>query len=256
MLGAIAGDVIGSAYEWHPIKTTEFPLFHVRSRFTDDSVMTLAVAHAIMENIDYGTAMKEFGRRYPNAGYGRSFYKWIFEDEVRPYNSWGNGSAMRVSPVGYAFDTLDDVLREAKASAEVSHDHPEGIEGAQAIALAVFLARTGSSKDTLREKIAGRFGYNLDQTLDKLRPIYSFDVSCIGTVPPAIIAFLESKDYEDAVRKAVSLGGDSDTLACITGAIAHAFYKQVSPEVEERVRQMLPSDLLTVLERFSERYPL
>jgi len=254
MLGAIAGDVIGSVYEHHPIKITEFPLFHEHSCFTDDSVMTIAVANAILENVNYGVSMKDFGRKFPNAGYGGSFYEWIFEPNIQPYNSWGNGSAMRVSPVGFAFDSVEDVLHEAKSSAVVSHNHLEGIKGAQATALAVFLARTGTDKELIRKEIVRRFHYDLDRTIEEIRPSYEFDISCQGTVPEAIIAFLDSTDYEDAIRKAVSLGGDSDTLACITGGIAHAYYKGVPPGIAERVRQILPADLLLVLDKFSRQY--
>jgi ADP-ribosylglycohydrolase len=254
MLGAIAGDIIGSFYEHHPTKSVEFPLFPERCRFTDDSVMTVAVAHAVLENRDYGSSMKHFGRRYPNAGYGSSFIAWLFEPNIRPYNSWGNGSAMRVSPVGFAFDSADEVLLEARRSAEVSHNHPEGIKGAQATALAVFLARTTGSKELIRKEITGRFHYDLDRTIEEIRPSYEFDVSCQGTVPEAIIAFLESADYEDAIRRAVSLGGDSDTLACIAGGIAHAYYKDVPAQITKQVRKMLPVDLLVVLDKFNGKY--
>jgi len=256
MLGAISGDVIGSFYEHRPNKSIEFQLFHERSRFTDDSVMTVAVAHAILKKGDYGVSMRKFGRTYPNAGYGASFMEWIFEPESQSYNSWGNGSAMRVSPVGFAFDAMDEVLSEAKRSAEVSHNHPEGIKGAQATALAIFLARTGASKESIRKEITQRFHYNLDRTVEQIRPSYEFDVSCQGTVPEAIVCFLDSTDYEDGIRKAVSLGGDSDTLACITGGIAHAYYKGVPAEITKRVRELLPLDLLRVLDKFSERYAL
>jgi ADP-ribosylglycohydrolase len=255
MLGAIAGDIIGSVYEYDPIKSEEFILFGDGCRFTDDTVMTVAVAHAIMEGGDYAAAMKAFGRRYPDAGYGGSFIRWIFEDDVRPYNSWGNGAAMRVSVIGLAFDTVERVLREATRSAEVSHNHPEGIKGAQAAALAVFLARRGEGKEAIRHEIAARFGYDLDRTVAGIRPRYRFDVSCQGTVPEAIIAFLDSRDYEDAVRKAVSLGGDADTLACIAGGIAAAFYRGVPPHVEAAARRHLPAEFLTVVDRFRRLHP-
>ncbi|MBN2255275.1 MAG: ADP-ribosylglycohydrolase family protein, partial [Deltaproteobacteria bacterium] len=239
MLGAIAGDIIGSVYEHCPVKTTEFPLFQRHSRFTDDTVITVAVGHAILENGDYGASLKAFGRRYPHAGYGSAFYHWIFEPRVTPYNSWGNGSAMRVSPVGFAFDDADTVLKEAQRSAVVSHNHPEGIKGAQAVALAVFMARRGDGKETIKKEIENRFAYNLARTVDEIRPAYRFDVSCQGSVPEAIVAFLDSDDYEDAVRKAISLGGDSDTLACIAGGIAQAFYKSVPSSIISRVREIL-----------------
>lgn len=256
MLGAIAGDVIGSVYEHYPIKTERFPLFHPRCRFTDDTVMTVAIAHAILEATDYALALKSFGRKYPDAGYGSAFIEWIFDDEVRPYNSWGNGAAMRVSPVGFAFDDFDSVLLEAKRCAEVSHNHPEGIKGAQATAVAVFLARKGESKENIRRRIASLFGYDLNRTIDAIRPSYRFDVSCQGTVPEAIIAFLDSCSYEDAIRKAISLGGDSDTLACITGGIAEAYYKSIPAEIVGMVQRTLPEDLLAIVRKFYRRFGL
>jgi ADP-ribosylglycohydrolase len=256
VLGSIAGDIIGSVYEQHPIKTMEFPLFQSSSRFTDDTVLTVAIASAIMEKVDYAASLRAFGRRYPNAGYGGAFFNWLFDPASRPYNSWGNGAAMRVSPVGFAFSTSEEVLREAKKTAEVSHNHPEGIKGAQATALAVFLARTGAAKEQIKSEITRQFGYDLSRPLDEIRPLYSFDISCQGTVPEAITAFLESKDYEDAVRKAVSLGGDSDTLACITGGIAHAFYKEIPQEIIVEVEGRLPEEFLSIIDRFSAAYPL
>jgi len=250
MIGAIAGDIIGSVYERHPVKTTDFPLFRPESRFTDDTVMTVAVAYALLTGTDYAEAMRTFGRRYPWAGYGRDFFRWLFAPEAKPYFSWGNGSAMRVSPIGWYFDTVEDVLLEAKRSAEVSHNHPEGIKGAKAVALAIFLARRGEGREEIRSQIASRFGYHLDRTVDEIRPGYRFDISCQGSVPEAIICALESRNFEDAVRKAVSLGGDSDTLACMAGGIAQALYGRVPTEIEEVVKGILPSDLLKVVERF------
>lgn len=256
MIGAIAGDVIGSVYEHRPVKTEHFPLFHRSCRFTDDTVMTMAIAYAILESTDYALALKTFGRRYPNAGYGGAFLSWIFEDEVRPYNSWGNGAAMRVSPVGFAFDEVDRVLLEAKRTAEVSHNHPEGIKGAQATALAVFLARTGEDREKIRQQITRLFEYDLNRTIEQIRPSYRFDVSCQGSVPEAMIAFLDSRSYEDAIRKAISLGGDSDTLACISGGIAQAYYKSIPPDIESAVRRTLTEDLLLIMDRFSQRFGL
>jgi ADP-ribosylglycohydrolase len=256
MLGAIAGDVIGSVFESNPIKSTEFPLFSRYSRFTDDTVLTVAAAYSILKGVDYASSFKIFGRKYPNAGYGVSFYNWIFSPESKPYGSWGNGSAMRVSPIGFAFDTVEDVLAEAKKSAEVTHNHPEGIKGAQATALAVFLGRRGISKREIKEEIGESFGYDLDRTLDEIRPYYRFDVSCQGSVPEAIIAFLESENYEDAGRKGVSLGGDSDTIACIAGAIAHSFYKDLPREIVSNVKQRLPEEFLSIIEEFKARYSL
>ncbi|MDP6047218.1 MAG: ADP-ribosylglycohydrolase family protein [Phycisphaerae bacterium] len=254
MIGAIAGDIIGSVYEFNPIKTKDFPLFQVRCRFTDDSVLTVAIARAIMDDGDYRRALWELGREYPNAGYGASFYGWLGSPDPQPYDSWGNGSAMRVSPVGFAFDTVDDVLREAARSAEVSHNHPEGIKGAQATALAIFLARTTGDKDLIRAEITERFGYDLDRTLDDIRPSYVFDVSCQGAVPEAIIAFLESETYEDAVRNAVSLGGDSDTQACITGGIAEAYYGPLGSDMRNAVREYLSKELWEITEQFCDKY--
>lgn len=253
MIGAMAGDIIGSVYEARPIKTTEFPLFRPGSRFTDDSVLTAAVAQAILESVDYATAVRAIGRRYPNAGYGGTFIQWLFSDEMGPYNSWGNGSAMRVAPVGWAFDTADAVLREAEASAAITHSHAEGIKGAQAVALAVFRARHGASKVEIREETAVRFGYDLDRTVDQIRPGYRFDVSCQGSVPESMIAFFESDDWETAVRLAISFGGDSDTMACIAGAIAEAFYGGVPDDVVAETRQRLPHDLLAIVDKFRDR---
>jgi ADP-ribosylglycohydrolase len=254
MIGAIAGDIIGSVHEFGATKTKKFPLFVEGSVFTDDSVMTVAIAQAILTDGDYQKAVRDFGRRYPHAGYGGFFRGWLDSADPKPYNSWGNGSAMRVSPVGFAFDLVDDVLREAARTAEFTHNHPEGIKGAQATALAIFLARTEWDKDLIRHEISTRFGYDLDRTVDEIRPGYSFDESCQKTVPEAVVAFLDSSSYEDAVRNAVSLGGDSDTLACITGGIAEAFYGPVPPEILKKVREILPDDLLDVTDRFCDRY--
>jgi len=256
MLGAIAGDVIGSVHEAHPIKYTDFPLFGRHSHFTDDTVLTVAAAYSILEKCDYATAFKAFGQRYPGAGYGSSFYEWIFSPDGRPYNSWGNGSAMRVSPIGFAFDSIEAVMEEAERSASVTHNHPEGIKGAQATALAIFFARKGEDKDFIKSKIEKHFTYNLSRTLDDIRPEYRFDVSSQGSVPESIIAFLESKDFEDAVRKAVSLGGDSDTMACIAGGIAHSFYGEIPENIVANVRERLPDEFLEIIDRFVDTYGL
>ena len=253
MIGAIAGDMIGSIFEHRPHKSTEFPLFSPYSRYTDDTVMMLAVARGLMKDRNYAHEMKDLGRKYPDAGYGGTFIGWIFDDEIKPYNSWGNGSAMRVSPIGYFFGDELDVLREAKATAEVSHNHPEGIKGAQSVALAIFLARKGADKKEIRNRIKSDFGYDLDRTVAEIRPDYRFDVSCQGSVPEAIIAFLDSSDFESAIRLAVSLGGDADTLACIAGGIAEAFYGGVPAAIQREVRGRLPDDLLGILEDFENR---
>jgi ADP-ribosylglycohydrolase len=254
MIGAIAGDIIGSIYEHHPIKTKEFPLFDAQCRFTDDTVLTVAVADAILSGRSYAASVRQIGQRHPDAGYGGSFIKWLHAPDPRPYNSWGNGAAMRVSPVGFAFVTEKEVLAQARQTAVITHNHPEGIKGAQATALAVFLARTGHDKETIRHRIMQTFGYDLNRTTDEIRPGYLFDISCQGTVPEAIIAFLDADSWEDTIRNAVSLGGDSDTLACIAGGIAHAFYTKISPEIHNRVQQILTPDLWEITEAFFSRY--
>jgi ADP-ribosylglycohydrolase len=256
MIGAIAGDIIGSVFEQHTIKTTEFPLFNSHSRFTDDTVLTIAVAESILDNIDYASALKRFGRQYPYAGYGLAFFRWLQTEKNTPYNSWGNGAAMRVSPVGFAFDSMDAVLIHAENSAAVTHNHPEGIKGAQATALAIYLARTGCTKSEIKTEISDRFHYDLSRSIDSIRPDYRFDISCQGTVPEAIIAFLESEDWEDAVRKAISLGGDSDTLGCITGGIAQGFYKSVPRKVIFNVKKRLPAEFLVIIQEFNRRFGL
>lgn len=200
MIGAIGGDAIGSVYEHRRIKTKDFPLFSPLCRFTDDSVLTVAVAHAILTQVPYIDALRSIGRRHPNAGYGGSFIAWLLSRRSGPYGSWGNGAAMRVSPVGFAYETEDDVLTQAERAAVVTHDHPEGVKGAQATALAVFLARKGTDKEVIRGRIGRQFGYDLDRTVDDIRPLYVFDISCQGTVPEAIVSFLDSQSYEDAVR--------------------------------------------------------
>ena len=245
MIGAIAGDIVGSAYEFDSIKTKDFPLFGPSSHYTDDTVLTVAVAGAILTDGDYRRTVLDHGRRYRGASYGSAFAAWLDAHDPKPYNSWGNGAAMRVGPVGFAFDSAEDVLREAALTAEFTHDHPEGIKGAQATALAVFLARTTRDKEMIRREIASRFGYDLGRTVDGIRPGYAFDESCQGTVPEAIVAFLDASSWEDAVRNAVSLGGDADTLACIAGGIAEAFYgpSSIAPEVRAEVRKRLPKEL-------------
>lgn len=256
MLGAIAGDIIGSVYETRPIKTPFFyPLFDALCHPTDDTILTVALAESILYDDDFVVTLKDFYRRYPHAGYGGTFARWAQSTSCQPYNSWGNGSAMRVSPVGFAYRTLEEVLEKAKASAAVTHNHPEGIKGAQATASAIFLARTGQSKEQIKTFIADTFGYDLSRSLDDIRPDYAFDVSCQGTVPPAIRAFLEATDYENAVRLAISLGGDSDTLACITGGIAEAFYGGVPSEIAETVWDMLNDHLAEIVREFNRRFP-
>jgi len=280
MLGAIVGDIAGSVYEWNNIKTKEFPLFRKDCFFTDDTVMTCAVAEGILRGggkDDFIDAMKELGRRYPDAGYGGRFGRWIFSDDRRPYNSYGNGSAMRVSPCAWTMDcgffartgTLPPEGRAAaRLSAEVTHDHPEGVKGAMATADAVFLCRywfggwcgedeepidgdPEECKRRVREHIEREYGYDLSRTLDEIRPVYRFNETCQETVPQAIIAFLESTGFEDAIRNAISLGGDSDTLAAITGSIAEAAYG-IPPWIREEAVSYLDEPLRDVLRRWEE----
>jgi ADP-ribosylglycohydrolase len=255
ILGATSGDIIGSYYEFHNVRKMDFPLFRRETTFTDDSVLTFATMDALLNGLDYTTVYQKYGRKYnPDAGYGGRFYLWIYEDTPEPYNSWGNGSAMRVSPVGWAYSTLEETLAEAKRSAEVTHNHPEGIKGAQATAAAVFLARTGKSKAEIKKYIVDTFAYNLDRTIDGIRPMYHFDGSCQGSVPEAIIAFLESTDYENAIRLAISIGGDSDTIGCITGGIAEAFYGGVPGEITKKILTLLPHEFLTLSEAFAKKF--
>lgn len=252
ILGAIAGDVIGSVYEFNNTRTTDFPLFKRETTFTDDTVMTIAIADAILHNKDFAQTILDYGKRYPNRGYGTSFFKWLAHDTpAPPYNSWGNGSAMRVSAVGFAYNDLDTVLKKAEKTAVVTHNHPEGIKGAQATAAAIFLARTGKNKAEIKSYIEQKFGYDLDFTLDEIRPTFPFDESCQGTVPQSIVAFLESTDYDSAIRLAISLGGDSDTIACITGGIAIAFYKEMSQVIVDKIRrEYLPPAFVTIIDQF------
>ncbi len=229
MLGAIIGDIVGSVYEFNNTKDYNFHLLTPDSRFTDDTVMTLAVAKWLTEDGEHTheylvKCMQELGRKYPWAGYGGKFKRWLIEREAKPYNSWGNGSGMRVSPVGLYAHSLDESLELAKISAEVTHNHPEGIKGAQAIAASIFLARHGKSKEEIRTYIEDTFGYDLHRSIDDIRPDYTYDVSCMGSVPEAITAFIDSHDFESSIRNAVSIGGDSDTIAAMAGGIAQVAY--------------------------------
>ena len=266
MLGAITGDIIGSIYEHNNIKTKKFDLFTDKNRFTDDTVMTFAVAEALMNgggNENFIRFMKRYGLLYPRAGYGGTFVRWLASDTTEPYNSWGNGSAMRVSSCGWIAN-LDIPIEEglkltedlAKKSAEVTHNHPEGIKGAQATAVSIFFMRHGKSKnaikeykDKLKDYIKDRFEYDLDFTIEEIRPIYRFDVSCQGSVPPAIVSFLESENFEDAIRNAISIGGDSDTIGAITGSIAEAAYG-VPEDIKEKSMSYLDGRLKGVYENW------
>lgn len=270
MLGALIGDTIGSVYEFHNIKTTEFPLFSSKSTFTDDSVMTMAVAEWLLKGKertmdDLEDAMVSLARRFPNRGYGGGFYRWLFfPNELRsydgqrsdglrhPYGSFGNGSAMRVSAVGWFYDTLEETEFWAKKSAEITHNHPEGIKGAQATAAAIYMARTGSTKEDIREYIVSRYGYDLSRTCDEIRPTYRFNATCQETVPQAIVAFLESTDFESCIRLGVSLGGDTDTLCAIAGAIAEAFYGSIPEQIVKHEWELLPEVFHVILRRCAE----
>jgi ADP-ribosylglycohydrolase len=254
MLGAITGDIIGSIYERKNIKTTEFELFSPRCCFTDDSVLTIALADVILNDRNYADVMREYYRRYPKAGYGGMFHQWAKHPNAEAYNSWGNGAAMRISPVGYAFDTLEEVLKKAVKYTEITHNHPEGIKGACATASAIFLARTGHCKQDIKNYIVTNFGYDLERTCDDIRPTYRFNASSQGTVPEAIVAFLDATDFEHAIRLAVSLGGDCDTLTCITGGIAQAFYGGVPSEIAEKSLSILDEQLRAVMVEFMNKY--
>jgi ADP-ribosylglycohydrolase len=254
MLGAIAGDIIGSVHEGAGTKTKDFPLFVEDSRFTDDTVLTVAVAERLLRGGSYVDLFHDYFHAYPLAGYGGSFIRWAGYRRRLPYNSWGNGSAMRVSPIGIACDTLDEVVAQSRESAEVTHNHPEGVRGAQATAVAVFLARSDRTKPEIKSHIEREFGYNLAKPLDDIREGYCFDVSCQGSVPQSIIAFLEADGFEDAVRNAISLGGDADTMACIAGAIAEPFYGGVPDDIRSRVMATLDERLRDIVNEFQERF--
>lgn len=250
MKGAILGDIIGSRLERNGAKNYDFELFTTKCRFTDDTVLTVAVADAILNQLDYGETIKDYALRYPDAGYGGTFKKWMRDELEEAYSSWANGSAMRVSPVGWLFNDLESVLREAKASALPTHGHPEGVKGAQAIAASIFLARQGGGKEDIRQYVTETFGYNLRRTIDEIRPDYAFDVSCAGSVPESIIAFLDSKDLIDSIRLAISLGGDTDTQAAMAGGISEAFYGPIPAPVEDVMNAFLPNELIDVIGMF------
>lgn len=261
MYGAILGDIIGSPYEFDMSpKRKDFALFTAESHYTDDSAMTIAVAEALLDSMGKDReerkkavvrSMRKWGRRYEDAGYGGRFYDWLYESHPKPYNSWGNGSAMRVSSVGWLFETLEETRQVAADTACVTHNHPEGIKGAEATASVIWMARNGKSKAEIRKYVEKEF-YSLKKTCDQIRPTYHFDISCQGTVPPAITAFLEGNDFEDVIRTAVSLGGDCDTLTCIAGGMAEAMYG-VSDDLKEACRLLLEPDMVKVLDRF-EKY--
>ena len=257
MYGAIIGDICGSIYEFNNFKTDspgEIQLIDPRCFFTDDTVLTCAVMEALLLKRNYKKAVYDWANKYPKRGYGHRFILWYTSFFPKPYNSWGNGSAMRVSPIGWAFDTIEEILAEAKRSSEITHNHPEGIKGAQATAAAIFLARQGKSKEIIKKCIEDTFGYNLHRTLKDIRPEYKFNESCQETVPEAIVAFLESEDFTGAIQNAISLGGDADTLACITGSIAEAYYKNIPEELLEFANRLLSREMRDLLEKFYKRF--
>ncbi len=256
IIGAIAGDVIGSAYEFNPTRDHDFELFTPKSSFTDDTVLTMANALWLIDDEQHtherlAEIMLDLCRRYPNRGYGGRFANWICDKDPQPYNSYGNGSAMRVSPVGYYAQSLEEALALAKVSAEVTHNHPEGIKGAQATAAAIFLARRGKSKQEIRDYVAQTFDYDLSRTLDEIRPTFTFDETCQRTVPEAITCFMEGKDYEDVVRLSVALAGDADTIAAIAGSISSAV-DEVPNGITQQVIALLSEEFCTTLLRFNE----
>lgn len=250
MKGAILGDIIGSRFERAGLKSMDFDLFTVDCRFTDDTVLTVAVADAILQQQDYAETIMSYANRYPDAGFGGTFKKWMRGEILGDYGSWGNGAAMRVSPVGWLFNDVETVRGEARKTAKTTHGHPEGIKAAESVATAIFLARQGGGKEDIRQYVAETFGYRLDRTLDEIRPTYKFDVSSAGSVPEAIIAFLESNDLLHAIRLAVSLGGDTDTQAAIAGSIAEAFYGPVPPPIEEVMHAFLPAEFIDTIDSF------
>lgn len=251
MIGAILGDIIGSRFEFHNHRSKDFELFTPECDFTDDTILTVATADAILNGRSYKEAYLDWGRRYPNpkGAYGASFSRWLWDPE--PYNSFGNGAGMRVSPVGFAFVDKDCVLEEARKSAEVSHNHPEGIKGAQVIALSVNLLRRRGSKLALLEEFGG--AYDLSRTIEEIRSTNTFNETCQVTVPQAIRCFIDSTSFEDAIRNAVSIGGDTDTIAAMTGALAEAYYG-VPQELVNKLKDYLPEEMIRIVDRFCVRY--
>ena len=259
MMGSIIGDIVGSAYEFANIKTKDFPLFSDRDSYTDDSVLSIATADWLLHDGDIAKYYSDYAARnpFPMGGYGGNFQLWVArsqrQNDYRPYNSCGNGSAMRVGPVGWAFDTKDLTLNAARVSAACTHNHPEGIKGAQAVALCIFMARHSASKDEIREAVEREMGYDLNFTCDAIRPTYTWGGLCQTSVPQAIVAFLDGTNFEDSVRNAVSIGGDSDTIACITGSISEAYYG-IPSDIRKQAEAFLTADLLSVVHNFEARY--
>jgi len=261
MIGAIAGDIIGSIYEGKYAKSKNIDLFTEYNQYTDDSILTIALADSILNNVNFSDKAVEYYNNYPNAGYGHMFKKWAKTKLKQPYNSWGNGSAMRVSPIGFAYNSLSEVEIRAEGSAIITHNHPDGIAGAKAIAVAIFMARTGAKKDKIREYIGNTYKYDLDKPYDEIREynhenFIHFDLSANGTVPLALICFLDSKDYEDCIRNVLFLGGDTDTIACMAGGIAQAYYKKIPNWIVKEVYNRLNNDLIKIIESFNNKFKL
>ncbi len=254
MLGAIIGDIIGSTYEFRNTDSYDFDPFPPGSSFTDDTVLTVAMADAILTKREYAETLRDYALQYPGRGYGGWFSRWIYMENPKPYNSYGNGSAMRASPVGWAFDSLGETIEEAEKSAAVTHNHREGKKGAKVVAASIFLARTGHDKKEIKRFIEKSYHYNLNRTLAEIKPLYSFNETCQKTVPEALICFLESENFEDAIRKAIWLGGDSDTLACITGGIAEAYYKEMPHEWVEKSYSLLDDRIKETVDRFRKKF--
>ena len=253
MIGAVIGDIIGSRFEFNNHRSEDFTLFTEKSVVTDDTILSIATADCLLHNKEYASTYQLYAQKYPNGNYGGMFSKWMYAPNPKPYGSFGNGSGMRVSPVGWFFSNLEDTLKEAEKSAAVTHNHPEGIKGAQSIAMAIFLARMGSSKQEIKSAIESKFNYNLDFNLDTLRKTNKFDETCQITVPQSIYCFLISNSFEDAIRKAISIGGDSDTIACMTGGIAEAFYKEISEEILANAKKVIPTEFWEIWEEFQDR---
>ena len=255
MLGAVIGDICGSVYEFNPVQNNEeIILFKNGVRFTDDTVLSIAVADSFLHNKDLATTIKEYYRMYPKGkGYGPRFFRWVISKKSKPYNSFGNGAAMRVSSVAYLFDSLDEVLQKAKESAEITHNHIEGIKSAQAVALAIFLSKEGYSKNDIKNEITTRFGYDLDRTLEEIKIDYSYTMVAQKSVPEAIISFLESNDFESAIKNAISLKGDADTQACIAGSIAEAYYKKIPQELVKKAYDILPQDFTEIIKKVQKQ---
>lgn len=264
MYGAVFGDIIGSTYELHNVKTENFELFPLYSQFTDDTVLSVAVAEKLLnqnnsymnDRKSYALWYKQYYYRYPNAGYGQLFTSWAKSENLYIQRSFGNGGAMRVTAIGFAFDSVSEINKQVKYSCHYTHHHREAIKGAQSVALSVFMARKGCDKDEIRKYIVKHFGYKLEMTLDEIRDKYVFDSRTSYSVPPALEAFFELDSYEDAIRKAISIGGDSDTIACMTGGIAHAYYKKILKEIYNRGVSFLDSGLNRVLKEFSQKYEI